>query len=1044
MSTPFDQPQRSRFIAELGRNFSVVASAGSGKTRAITDRIVELARSAQAVECLPTLVVVTYTNRAAGEMQQRARQSILEAGVPMEVLAAFNRAFFGTIHSLCMKLLRQHGHHLGLPGALDHLDDDNLLWMEFVQQHTTFGCGLAAAPRRALLQLAPARQLLELGRRGGFSGAPLPGALPPMDPTEIYAFAGKGNSAATVARSQAALRRWELEWRAGGFAPLPRCEAKPLQETWDAALGPWREWLRTASLFTAAHIAEEYRRFRLTHGAITYDDQIALAGQLLRNADAAARIRAKNSRVILDEAQDTDPGQFAVLLEMTRPPEATGDWLETRTDGPRAGNFCMVGDFQQSIFGERADLAHYRAVHHALTEAANGEALEFSVTFRLDQGPLDFVNATFPRVLHGRDDQVAYVQLNPRPTVLPGQIVRFDLGPLADVSEWNDARKMRHEATLLARWIKEQGFDRLRAESWREVAILCPRTRWFASIRDALRAEGFEVQVQSDRALKGDSPACAWFTALAAIMAGPRQNYEVVGVLREVFGLSDHDLAVFAEGHGDRFHIASSTQRRGTVGETLNLLAGLRSELVSLPLFTAMSELVRCTHLRERLLVLPAEDFENITAELDDLLTAAANAEAAGSTLESFANDLRAGFSSKRETRAAERNAIQLITCHKAKGSEWQVVILPGFARGVRNSSPSYPTLLADPRDGEWLAVLEAADIDKELKEALSRQTQQELERLLYVALTRAKHTLVLVQDHALFAGKKGLPTNSAGKLLGEDSLPSPAFLALPTAPQLCALTVDHQTERKAQRKQSLEVPTLADAPMDFANIARTRAAAFLKRNPSALAEAAQAEADPVAHAAMAARQTGLPNAGQLYGTWWHEFMELVDWSGDAAGWDVIFRKALESAPDRELAKSEWAQLRTALTKKLPLRDLLCSPGAVAHAELPFLWAMNERECLDGIIDLAVFDPTRGSWLILDWKTNRTTPAKLPELRTHYLPQLSAYWRAASAMLNAPVIAGIYSTATGQWLPYEEAELQAAWTKISAAPEELELILAAD
>ena len=74
MSTPSDQPQRDRFITELERNFSVVASAGSGKTRAITDRIVTLARHEHARDWLPALVVVTYTNRAAAEMQQRARQ----------------------------------------------------------------------------------------------------------------------------------------------------------------------------------------------------------------------------------------------------------------------------------------------------------------------------------------------------------------------------------------------------------------------------------------------------------------------------------------------------------------------------------------------------------------------------------------------------------------------------------------------------------------------------------------------------------------------------------------------------------------------------------------------------------------------------------------------------------------------------------------------------------------------------------------------------------------------------------------------------------
>ena len=114
-----DFEARERFAREQDRNFSVVAAAGSGKTRAITDRIVELARSPSALERLPQLVVVTYTNRAADEMQQRTRQCILESGLPLEIIEAFNRAFFGTIHSFCVKLLAAHGHHLGLPADLE-------------------------------------------------------------------------------------------------------------------------------------------------------------------------------------------------------------------------------------------------------------------------------------------------------------------------------------------------------------------------------------------------------------------------------------------------------------------------------------------------------------------------------------------------------------------------------------------------------------------------------------------------------------------------------------------------------------------------------------------------------------------------------------------------------------------------------------------------------------------------------------------------------------------------------------------------------------
>src|SRR5215216_155209 len=168
-----DEAARQRFARELDHNFSVVASAGSGKTRAITDRIADMAsRPQRALESLPHLVVVTYTNRAADEMQQRTRHRILEAGLSLETVEAFGRAFFGTIHAFCVKLLATHGHRLGLPARLETITDDDDLWNEFVQQQTEIGQSLGEENRRLLLRLMQARQLMDLARTQDHSFIP--------------------------------------------------------------------------------------------------------------------------------------------------------------------------------------------------------------------------------------------------------------------------------------------------------------------------------------------------------------------------------------------------------------------------------------------------------------------------------------------------------------------------------------------------------------------------------------------------------------------------------------------------------------------------------------------------------------------------------------------------------------------------------------------------------------------------------------------------------------------------------------------------------
>src|SRR5512143_1880688 len=81
----------------------VLAGAGSGKTRVITHR---LARLIQTGEEPRTILAVTFTNKAAAEMRERAERL---AG------PAARLAFIGTFHSWALRLLRRHWRAAGLP-----------------------------------------------------------------------------------------------------------------------------------------------------------------------------------------------------------------------------------------------------------------------------------------------------------------------------------------------------------------------------------------------------------------------------------------------------------------------------------------------------------------------------------------------------------------------------------------------------------------------------------------------------------------------------------------------------------------------------------------------------------------------------------------------------------------------------------------------------------------------------------------------------------------------------------------------------------------
>ncbi len=1035
-----DHEARQRFACQLDRNFSVIASAGSGKTQAITNRVFEIAKSSNALEWLPQLVVVTYTNRAADEMQQRTRQQILEAGLSLDVIEAFNRAFFGTIHSFCVKLVAAHGHYLGLPANLELITDDADLWSQFVQQYTTIGRSLRKENRRVLLRHVQVRQLMELARTAKVDFAATQPGTPCPRTSFAAVYAASRKASANISKAQAELKRWEKRWlETDEFVPWPPCAtmSKDFVRLWRDAFRPLREWVNACALCVAAEVQRDYRQFRLERGLVTYLDQVALAAELMQQPDVARRVREKNYRVVLDEAQDTDPRQFFVLLEVARPPEATGGWLENRQSAPRPGHFCMVGDFQQSIYRDPADLAHYRQLHEVLVETGAAEEVKFSVTFRLDWAQLEFVNETFREILNNQDGQVEFVKLSPRADVLAGQIIRFDFGCDVDLL-LPEAHRAAMEARELAGWLRDRGLKDLRAESWRQVAILCPRKAWLRPLRDALLAAGLPVEVQSESDREAENPAYAWLTALLAIMVDPHASYEVVGVLREIFGLSDDDLARFSQAKGWHFQIAEprrlSGQGRGSVPDTLNRLGRIRAAVMQQPLFTAVQEIVRTTQLRERLRLLPAEEFGELDGELDKLLSVAAATEADGVSLSEFAQTLRANFHATRETHPSPAEAIQLITAHKAKGSEWQAVIVPFLTRKVWTDSQRYPRVIKDAESGQPQILFDRTDFI-EFEEKLKQSERQEMERLLYVALTRAKHTLVLAFDREFFLTAQGqVPSDSQIKWLRADSggCNYEAVASLSTDPRECTETIARQHSAPPEKI----FDNLGTRETGWIDKAHQCAARFIQTvSPSKFAPAEgmspEERAEVWIELEPELRPPRIDSPATRYGVWWHQFVQQISWNDDATAWDKVFSATQGDSPDMARSAREWQLLRERISSVSVFPSHFTNGAPVVHVEMPFFWRMDEHRCLEGIVDLAFFDPGEKRWFILDWKTNRITRDRIEILRAHYRPQIAAYWKAVTEMTGALVDAGIYSTSTGEFVLYDRDELGDEWTQLS-------------
>jgi len=96
----------------------ILAGAGTGKTRAITFRMANLILHGVPAE---SILAVTFTNKAAEEMQNRVSDLLMRAGVPPE------RPWLSTFHSLCARLLRRGAASAGLPSNFSIFDDNDQL-----------------------------------------------------------------------------------------------------------------------------------------------------------------------------------------------------------------------------------------------------------------------------------------------------------------------------------------------------------------------------------------------------------------------------------------------------------------------------------------------------------------------------------------------------------------------------------------------------------------------------------------------------------------------------------------------------------------------------------------------------------------------------------------------------------------------------------------------------------------------------------------------------------------------------------------------------
>jgi len=324
------------------------------------------------------------------------------------------------------------------------------------------------------------------------------------------------------------------------------------------------------------------------------------------------------------------------------------------------------------------------------------------------------------------------------------------------------------------------------------------------------------------------------------------------------------------------------------------------------------------------------------------------------------------------------------------------------------------------------------------------------MERLLYVAATRARHTLVLALDQEIFAKTDGSLQKGAQlrRLLGQDEINRAHFDALPTTPSACSRTA--AAAQQSAVRSDAKIPPFPRFDRKTGALAAKRASECVhKFNPSAYdADVLRAADEPrvaTTPAANALRvRSPADSPATLYGRWWHALFEAISWPDGLAAAERLFEARQPKSPDAGRSAKEWKFVRTLFGHPV-LTKYIEQARTLAHAELPFSWSINAAAAIEGVIDLVLVDEADGKCLVLDWKTNRVAAGQEQRLIEHYRPQLSAYWKAVGEITRCAVEAALYSTATGMLLLYSADELGAEWARLAKlSTNELRIEIAPD
>lgn len=493
-------------------------------------------------------------------------------------------------------------------------------------------------------------------------------------------------------------------------------------------------------LMVAGSLLEIYEGLKRAHAHMDYDDLILTARTLLSRPGISAWVLFKLDggidHVMVDEAQDTNPEQWAIIDALTH------DFFSGLGRKTVSRSLFVVGDEKQSIFSfQGADVqalgGMQRYFRQRIADAQmQSRTVMLARSFRSVPQVLGAVDAIFASAqarsgLMFEDSVLTHIPTR----VKEGGLV--ELWPLL-VPEENNARS---PATLLARTLADtigRWVDEGVAQPSDIMVLVRTRTGFVDALVRALKRRGVAV-AGADRMKLGNNLAVKDLLALGQWLLLAEDDLILSALLKSpMLGIEEDMLFTLCWDRGGR-SVWERMQAHGDCAEMVALLSGLRAKADFISPYELYAHALDTLGLRRRITGRMGEEYND---PIDEFLMQALLYEQGNIPgLQGFLHWMTASESQIKRDMEQSKDCVRIMTVHGSKGLQAPVVILPDTV-----SMPDmHEKLWWDDELPLWSPGKAYDDARAgELRREGNAAMLAEYRRLLYVALTRAEDRLYI------------------------------------------------------------------------------------------------------------------------------------------------------------------------------------------------------------------------------------------------------------------------------------------------------------